>query len=282
MRRNIGVAIGQQLSPVVEGMDLNSIIHQIDLEDLLVNHVDLNRVLATIDIDEALSRVDLDSLLLRVDIDGLLERSNLEAIISRSSLGFCTSCMNTLRSKLAYLDQSIQRCGRLSCCSKEPWLPPIPGRSPDSRSAREPWPKQSSGGAFGKAIQYRCCGTLTRWLSGFIDWALFTGVFALVSWLVRMIVEAVSDLESDNWNDYIFRYIVPSIYLILFISWQLLCIACLGKTVGMGIIGLLLVSKGGHRVGICQALIRILVRCPLLNVGLMMMILAFRTLIVVL
>ena len=261
MRRTIGIAIGNQISPVIEGLDVDSIVHQIDLEDILVNKVDLNRVLETVDIDLALSRVDLDVLMTRVDVNSIIERSNLEAIIARSSLGVCTKCFDVIRSNMAYLDQWGQRFGRFSCFSKQPWLPPIPGRSRLSKSSMTPWPENCRGGIkFGRAVQYRCCGTATRWLSGFIDWLLATAICALLTWITRLIADAIVG-DDYEWNNNFLAFL-PLIYLFIHTTLQVLCIACLGKTVGMAFVGLLLVSRDGHRVGICQATFRTLVSKP--------------------
>jgi hypothetical protein len=268
MTSRVGRAIGRGISPVVEALDLDAIVHQIDLEDILLNHVDLNRVLGTVDLndllervdlDQALSNVDMDTLLAKVDINTLIERSNIQQIIARSSMGVCTRCTDMLRSNVAYLDQWIQRFGRLACFSKDPWLPPIPGRSRHSKSGRVPWPKgpvRKRAVRFGEAVQFRCCGIVTRFIAWVIDFFLFTGAYTLVALLFTVIGEAITKEDASAWDDDLLQWLVPTIYVLAFTGWTALCISCLGKTVGMGIVGILLVSNNGHRVGFCQAILR--------------------------
>ena len=289
MRRSaVGRAIGRNVvGPVVSGMDLDSVLGQIDLQDLLENKVDLNRVLNQVDINQLLSKVDLnaqldridmDKLMSKVDINKIIERSDLETIINRSSSSFFGQFIHLVRARMALADQWIQRICRCAACTKEPWLPPRPGIDDTGRTYLK-WPDNTRD--FGVAVQFRCCGQFTRGIAWLIDNVLVALTVALLIWIIEKFqtyfdnrqAEANQPTTTGGGEDVDGEMVAPTDYLdesdeqwtgwIIGPSWLLfefcystLFLGCFGRTVGLSVMGLLVVNNDGHRVSFLRVLMR--------------------------
>jgi hypothetical protein len=59
------------------------VLEQLDLTQIVLDHVDLDRVVAAVDMDAVLERLDLDSIVARVDLDRVAERIDLDAVAER-------------------------------------------------------------------------------------------------------------------------------------------------------------------------------------------------------
>jgi hypothetical protein len=244
----ISSRLGTITNTVVDAVDVDGVVRQIDVDDVL-NRIDIDHLLDRVDLNRHLHRVDMDALLARVDIDALLERSKIDQIIARSSAGVCTACVDLIRNNLAWCDQWIQRLFRLACFSKEPWLPPRPGVK---GSGKTPWPKGSKN--LGLALQGRCAGTTSRGLS----WSLDAVVVALTFFSFSLLVNLTGEVITGDPNWKIQKdWIIPVTYFLYWTTYQILCLSCLGRTLGNAVFGLLLVNFRGHRPNVCQIVIRI-------------------------
>lgn len=184
----------------------------------------------------------------RIDIDRILERSNLDQIIARSSSGIFTGIFVIFRNRMARMDQNLQRCGRLACCGKR-LLPPRPGEKVSNSKVE--WPDTQRD--FGLAIQGRYSGTLTRLVAGCMDHILLMTLFTIFALLVRIIL----DQRSVDYSELPFiDWFVPLAYLLFNLTYYILSWVIVGRTFGMTMLGLLVVSSNGHRIGVCQAIIR--------------------------
>ncbi|MGB3699451.1 MAG: hypothetical protein WBA05_18665 [Gordonia sp. (in: high G+C Gram-positive bacteria)] len=65
---------------------IDFLTEDVDLTEVLLAAVDLNRVLAAIDLQPVVERIDLNALLARVDLDGLLQTVDLNPILARLDL----------------------------------------------------------------------------------------------------------------------------------------------------------------------------------------------------
>jgi hypothetical protein len=65
---------------------LDATLDQIDLDELVIRRIDLNRVVSGVDLDEVVARVDLDAVVARVDVDRILDRVDLSGIVDRIPL----------------------------------------------------------------------------------------------------------------------------------------------------------------------------------------------------
>ena len=220
-------------------------MERIDIDQLL-NRVDWNAILERVDVNHHLDRIDMDRLLDNVDIDRVIERSNLEEIVSRASSGVFSEFIDMLRTRIAWFDQWGQRICRCRCFAKRPYLPPRPGRPQDDKNI---WPKTSGLRArrFGMAVQFRTCGGLCRIASWFVD-AFFVAVtFAAYSWVVTRIAIAFTNdplwTLREEWE-----WLTTIFFALYSLFYNFCLLACFSRTIGMWLLGLLLVSSDGHRV----------------------------------
>jgi uncharacterized RDD family membrane protein YckC len=232
---------------VVRQINIEDAFDRIDFNHIL-ERIDLNHVLDRVDINRQLDRVDMNAFLAKVDIDALIERSKIDQIIAKSTTGACTACIDMIRNNLVLGDQWIQRFGRLACLSKEPWLPPRPGAR---NSWKTPWPKGAK--KFGFAVQGRFAGTMARGLAWLLDSCVLGSVFLGFTLLGGLIGEKVTG--NPTWtidND----WIIPLLYFFYWTTYNMLCLSCSGRTLGMGVFGLLVVDAKGHRPRYCQIVLR--------------------------
>jgi hypothetical protein len=81
LRRRAEVLL-DALAPVL----VEAIVERIDLDRLVMEHVDLDGLVATVDLDAAVARVDLDAAVARVDLDAAVARVDLDAAVARVDL----------------------------------------------------------------------------------------------------------------------------------------------------------------------------------------------------
>lgn len=72
-------------SIVIERVEIDRIIDEVDLNGV-VSRVDLNPIVDRVDIDAIVARLDLDSIVARVDIDAVAARLDIDAVIDRIDL----------------------------------------------------------------------------------------------------------------------------------------------------------------------------------------------------
>jgi hypothetical protein len=75
------------LDRVVREVDIDAVLDRVDLTDLVVYRVDLDRVVRELDIDAVLDRVDLTDLVIhRVDLDRVVRELDVDAVVARADL----------------------------------------------------------------------------------------------------------------------------------------------------------------------------------------------------
>ncbi|MCM3895706.1 hypothetical protein ND991_10835 [Gordonia sputi] len=70
---------------VLDNVDLDKIIASVDM-DAIVDLLDLDAIVARVDLDAAVARVDLDAAVARVDLDAAVARVDIEAVIATVDL----------------------------------------------------------------------------------------------------------------------------------------------------------------------------------------------------
>src|SRR5262245_59215868 len=88
--------VAERVEPerIVEGLDLDRVIARIDLDavvagidiDRIVERIDLRAIVDRVPIDDVVSRLDLDAIVARVDIDGVVRRVDVQAVADRIDL----------------------------------------------------------------------------------------------------------------------------------------------------------------------------------------------------
>ncbi len=80
-----GLAAGIDLDAIVNRLDINAIAAGIDL-DQIVDRLDIQRVIDRVDIDEVASRIDLNQIIGRIDLNHIATRIDVDPIIQRTNI----------------------------------------------------------------------------------------------------------------------------------------------------------------------------------------------------
>ncbi|MGW0038208.1 hypothetical protein [Gordonia sp. NPDC003376] len=88
------VAMTQESLAVTIRTVVETFTASVDMTALIVDNIDLNRVIGAVDLDVVLAGVDLDALLARLDLDALLTRIDLDALIGRLDLGLIVDALD--------------------------------------------------------------------------------------------------------------------------------------------------------------------------------------------
>ena len=80
---------------------VDAALDQIDLNELVAERIDLDRVIARLDIDAIVSRIDLDRIVERIDVRAIVERVPVDEIVSRLDLDAIVASVD--------LDQVVRR-----------------------------------------------------------------------------------------------------------------------------------------------------------------------------
>ena len=62
---------------------LDAVLDQLDLTQLVIDRVDLNRVIASVDFEDVVDHIDIGGVVEHVDIDEIVDRLNVERVIAR-------------------------------------------------------------------------------------------------------------------------------------------------------------------------------------------------------
>ncbi len=224
---------------VGESLDIDALLGQVDL-NMLLDRVDVNRVLDRVDVARIISRVDMDALLSRVDVNAiadridvsaLLDKTELSAILSRSSSTVFSEGIDLVRSQAVGLDNFIAR-----------WVNRVLGRGARRRPA-------SAG------LRGHYAGSVSRFLGYAIDIGAISGLFGLALAAVSFAVGLVTG-HAFSWN----RSGLPVAvgYGCWWFAYFAYAWAASGKTFGMAVLGIRVVSRQGGLAGTRRAIARTL------------------------
>ena len=79
---NAIVAERVDVDRVVEGVDLDAVVARVDL-DAVVARVDLDRILERVDLGAVVDRIPLDDVVAQIDVDDIVARVDLERVVDR-------------------------------------------------------------------------------------------------------------------------------------------------------------------------------------------------------
>lgn len=74
------------LGRIVDAVDLDAVVARVDIGKI-IDRVDVDAVIARVDIDGVVATVDLNRIIARVDVDAIVERVDVDAVIDRLNLG---------------------------------------------------------------------------------------------------------------------------------------------------------------------------------------------------
>jgi len=81
------------------------VLDQLDLTRIVLDHVDLDRVIDAVDLDAVVGRIDLDAIVQRVDIDGVAERIDLDAVAERLDVERVVARLDLAKLSLEVIDR---------------------------------------------------------------------------------------------------------------------------------------------------------------------------------
>ncbi len=251
-RVDVDAIVGQvDLDELLERIDVNELLDRVEL-DRLLDRVDVDRLLDRVDVDRLLDRVDVNRLLDRVDVEALTTRANVGDLVARSTSQVAGSTLDVARRQAVGLDTLI--VGTVDrILGRDPAEHPlgpeklVPPRS-DSRE-KTPLGRTQISGYY--------AGPLSRLVAYLIDsFAVFSGAGLISAAIVGSInVVLAADFQWD-WRAGVLGFLAFSIWFFLYF-W--VGVAISGRTPGMGVAGIKVVSADGSPVSPGHAALRALV-----------------------
>ena len=259
----VGRAIGGVVNPVVSNVDFNEILQRIDLNEV-IERVDLDRVLERIDMNVLIDRINFDRLVERLPIEEIVDRSNIGEIVARSSSGIFSQILDAIRAQAAKYDYIFQGMGRCRCYWRKrfiDWkLPAKPGKYDRAADAKIRCPRNAGGLAY--AMQGRYAGIVSRGCSYGID-ELF--VFLSFSACLALAQEATDIILDKGFNTP--EWVYALIYFGYNVAYNFISYYLVGRTLGMTIMGLMIINQNGKWLGAVRCFLRALLSSvTLLNV----------------
>jgi uncharacterized RDD family membrane protein YckC len=246
------VLAGVDVDALMARVDVDALMARVDV-DALMARIDVNALLDRIDVNALLDRIDVDRLMARVDVDAILDGIDMEELAARSGIpdivrestgALAGSALDVLRRQLASIDVVMSRA-----------FYRLTGRSP---SARPDAPSEIGAAALAHGgITGRYAGPLTRLFAFVVDalivWSVWTLAVLGVAFVASVFVQdglAPSGLQA------IVGVAILALWALVYYT---LGPAIAGKTVGMGVIGLMIVTRAGAPISGRAAFVRTLV-----------------------
>jgi uncharacterized RDD family membrane protein YckC len=236
---------------LLDRVDVNRLLDRVDV-DRLLDRVDVDRLLQRVDVDELVARVDVDALVQRVDVEAITSRAKVGELVARGTTEVAGSTVDLARRQAVGLDTLLMRfVDRL--LHRDPGSRPkgpselLPQNLEDVSMTR---PRRA-------VISGFYAGPVSRLLAYLIDASVsFTG-FGLIAGAIVGAINTVFgvDLEWD-WQTGVLGLLAFSLWLFLYF-WVGVAIA--GKTLGMGVVGIKVVSEEGRPISPGHAAMRVLV-----------------------
>lgn len=242
------------MNPVVSNVDFNEVLQRIDWDEVL-DRVDVDRVIERIDINLLLERIDFDRLVDRIPIEEIIDRSNISEIVARSSSGILSQILDAIRAQAAKYDCIVQGMGRCRCYWRKSFvdweLPPKPGKYDKVEDKKLRCPRNAAGLAY--AVQGRNAGIVSRACSYWIDelFVFFSFAFCLI-----LAQEAYSIVQKENFE--IKEWVYALTYYFYGVAYDSLSFFLVGRTLGMVIMGLMVINRNGRWLGPVRCLLRAL------------------------
>lgn len=231
---------------LLDRVDPDRLLDRVNPDELLAR-VDPNELIARTDLNAALDKVDIDKVMDRVDVEKVIDRAGIPEIVRESTGHMAESMLDTVRRQLVAVDQVIMRVTlklTLRGGGQIPAGPPALMRT------------GSTDGEFSGQVTGHYAGPVSRLVGFIIDVFAVFGGFTLFS---AGIIFVFSDLLGQTG----FAFSTGALLgLLLFTTWAFfygsISLAVAGRTFGMGVVGLRVVSKEGLPLHLGQAVVRVL------------------------
>ena len=244
------------VNALMERVDVNALLDRVDPQ-VLLDHVDVNSLMDRVDVDALLDRVDVDALMSRVDIDALLDRVDVKELtdragipdIVRESTGeLAGSAMDVVRRQIVALDQIIgSTTYRL--------MNRDPGDRPKAPRNLEAGTGVDEGGRGQMTGHY--AGAVSRLAAFALDSLIVWSSFLLVMMGITYVFDIVFSVKiGTEWEHGVIGIALAVLWTF---TYHVVGLALAGRTIGMGIVGLMVLTRDGATIAGRQALVRTLV-----------------------
>jgi uncharacterized RDD family membrane protein YckC len=236
---------------IVERMDVEKIVERVDV-DRIVARVDVEALVARIDIEQLIQRIDINRLVNQIDVSKLVSQTDLGRVIAASTTGVVTGVLDLVRSHVAGLDQWVERVATAVFHGRT-GRPAGPGWPVESTSAVAPGRARHERDL---ALQGRYAGPFSRLAAAAADFGAGIGIFnvllAAVSFAWRVVTG--HDVSFSHHPAVVDPILGLWAFLYLAYPWALS-----GKTLGMAVLGIRVVTPSGAPIGPWHAVVRALV-----------------------
>ena len=244
------------VNALMERVDVNALLDRVDPQVILDN-VDVNSLMDRVDVDALLDRVDVDALMSRVDIDAILDRVDVQELTDRAGIpdivrestgALAGSAMDVVRRQIVAIDQIVgSSTYRLI------------GRDPGERPKGPPELETATG------IDEEGRGQMTGHYAGAVSRLAAFAIDSLVVWAslllflmgTTFVFDVIFHIEIGTaWEHSIIGVALAALWAY---SYHVIGLALAGRTIGMGVIGLMVTTRAGTPISGRQALVRTLV-----------------------
>ena len=251
------------INSIIEKVDINQVVQRVDVDEIvskvdvdkIVDRVDIEAIIDRVDMQKIIDRIDINKIVEGIDIDALVEQTELGSIIARSTTGIVTEVLDVIRAQGVGLDDFVFRWGN-RLVDAGPRSPTGPWAHPSSSLPRPP--RDGDAGPFAGADR-RPPGPLRRRRQP----------ARRVRRRRRRLVGPLHDRRRP------LRHVLPSrharnysvtnhqiLALVILVVWEFLYYTyqwgVSGRTIGMAVFGLQVVTVEGGRITMRQAAVRTL------------------------
>ena len=218
----------------------------------IVERLDVNHLLDRADPDRLLARVDVDAVMDRIDVERLVQRAGIPDIVAESTGSVAESALDLMRRQLLGLDVVMTRGAMGVLGRDDASLPAGPttlaGDGGPSHSLPVPYAPVND-------VTGHYAGPVTRLVAHAIDTAIAGAAFTVASGALLSALRTIGvPIEDFDRTGVLF---IGSLALWVFVYWWA-STAVAGRTPGMAIVGLRIVSRAGEPLSGRRAFLRVL------------------------
>jgi uncharacterized RDD family membrane protein YckC len=235
---------------IVERMDVERIVERVDVEKI-VARVDVEALVARIDIEQLIQRIDINRLVGQIDVSKLVSQTDLGRVLAASTTGVVTGVLDLVRSHVAGLDQWVERV-TTAVFHGRGGRPPGPG-----------WPAESTSVVAGRpryernlALQGRYAGPFSRLAAAGADFGASIGIFNVVLAAASFAWRVVTGHDVSFSHHPVVVDPLLGVWAFVYLAYPW---ALSGKSLGMAVLGIRVVTPSGGPISARQAVVRALV-----------------------
>jgi len=245
---------------LLERVDVNRLLERVDVDavfarvdpDALLARVDVEALLARVDMNQLLARVDIDAVIDQVDVERVVRRAGIPEIVAESTGSVFESTLDLLRRQLLGLDVVETRAVMRLLSRDEYSLPAGPDALVGDGGPTHSMPVPN---APTTDVTGHYAGGVTRLAAFIVDIILAMGSFTITSGALGSTLRTAG-LPIDDLTGGGVLFAASSALWLFTYWWATTAIA--GRTPGMALVGLRIVTRTGLPVSGRRAFVRVL------------------------